>query len=698
MKQKLFLCCFALLCGANIFAHDFEVGGIYYNFLGGDSVAVTYGDRKYSSGDYSGVVIIPSTISYNDTTYRVTSIGDYAFLRCSTLTTITIPESVTSIGNSAFADCYNLASITLPEGVTSIGSSVFSNCYELASINLPNGITSISDDAFSSCSKLISITIPESVTSIGASAFNKCENLDSITIPNKVTEINALTFCECTILKQVILPTGLISIGNSAFAGCRSLRDVIIPNSVTTIDIAAFKGTNSLSSITIGSGVTTIGHDAFKDSYKYLNLNYTGDISSWCSISFSSKDANPLSYASNFRINNESIHDLVIPDSVTSIGAYAFYRCKSLSSITIPKSIRSIGSDAFNDCSSTLSIYCFLPTAFNITSTTFSKSTPIYVWEEKIETLKSIPNWQQMNLQPIVEFDYDGISYKRIGNDSIELISKRGYYAPDYTGDINIPSVIQPGDMDLYVTSIGASAFYNCSGLRSVTIPESVATISFSAFHGCTALTGITIPNSVTEMGESAFEGCTKMRTLHIGNGLTEFPSKAFAGCTGLLNLTVRAEMPPYLQTNTFQNVSRTLLVHVPCSAIGYYKAAYYWNEFTNYEESFLLDFLVRPSAPEQGSTLIIQHPTCQNITTIFKAIPNNGYKFVEWNDGNTDNPRTEYISEDIEYVAVFASINSTIENAHVNNQSSVRKILENGTIYIIRGDEKYMIDGRRVE
>ena len=154
----------------------FEVDGINYNINeDGESVEVT----SYY-GSYSGDIVIPSTVTYDNKTYSVTSIGNDAFYWCTSLTSISIPEGVTSIGTHAFSGCSSLTSISIPEGVTSIGGYAFSGCSSLTSISIPEGVTSIGNLTFAYCSSLTSISIPESVTSIGDWAFGWCSALTSI--------------------------------------------------------------------------------------------------------------------------------------------------------------------------------------------------------------------------------------------------------------------------------------------------------------------------------------------------------------------------------------------------------------------------------------------------------------------------------------------------------------------------------------
>ena len=218
--KKLVTLLLALVATTALWAYDFEVDGIYYNILTDktNEVGVTSGDLH---GGYSGSVTIPASVTYNGTTYSVTSIGEKAFYGCTGLTSITIPNSVTSIGESAFYGCsvtnpvYNVhcfaympisyeGAYTIPEGIKQIAGGAFRNCSGLTSITIPNSVTSIGDGAFWGCSRLTSVTIPNSVTSIGEGAFYECSGLTSVTIGNSVTSIGDYAFCECESLKEVI--------------------------------------------------------------------------------------------------------------------------------------------------------------------------------------------------------------------------------------------------------------------------------------------------------------------------------------------------------------------------------------------------------------------------------------------------------------------------------------------------------------
>ena len=266
MKKLMMILC-TILC-ANILAAQiqFTSGGLKYEVIDNNSVKVA----RQNSSDISGSVIIPSTVTYNGTTYSVTSIGDYAFSYCSGLTSVTIPNSVTSIGGSVFYGCSGLTSVTIGNSVTSIGGFEFYGCSALTSVTIGNSVTSIGGFAFAYCSALTSVTIGNSVTSIGVGAFHGCSGLTSVTIPNSVTSIGERAFYGCSGLTSVTIPNSVTSIGNSAFYGCSGLTSVTIPNSVTSIGNEAFYACSGLTSVTIPNSVTSIGDRAF---YECLNLS-----------------------------------------------------------------------------------------------------------------------------------------------------------------------------------------------------------------------------------------------------------------------------------------------------------------------------------------------------------------------------------------------------------------------------------------
>ena len=450
--------------------------------------ADTYGDFNYSVLDdgtvtitrYSGSakkVDIPKTIDGKS----VTSIGDCAFSNCTSLTSITIPNSVTGIGANAFEYCSNITSLTIPDSVTSIGYGAFNGCTSLTSITIPNG-----------------------VTSIGGSAFEGTALLDKQTTPVKYAD-SWVVNCDSDV-ENVIIKSGTKGIANSAFSWCSSLKSITIPDSVTSIGYNAFFNCTSLKSITIPDSVTSIGESAF-DSCSNLtaidvevgNNNYT----SVNGVLFNKGKTELICYPAgktdkSYNIPNSvtsidyqaftyctSLKSITIPDSVTSIGEFAFENCKSLTSITIPNSATEIGFGAFSGCASLISIT--IPNSVtSIGNVAFSDCTSL--------TSITIPN-----------------SVTEIGSSAFSRCT-------------SLTSITIPDS----VTSIGDWAFSGCTSLTSITIPDSVTSIDSSAFGGCSSLKSITIPNSVTSIGYYAFYGCTSLTSVTIPKSVTGIDDWAF--------------------------------------------------------------------------------------------------------------------------------------------------------------------------
>ena len=648
---------------------------IYYKWANEakTELAVSYRGSKYDSysNEYTGNVIIPESVDYNGNTYPVTSIGSYAFSYCFDLTSVTIPNSVTSIGESAFSTCSGLATIVseiktpfgignivelfysvtviVPVGtkadyqsrgwsmrivevgegglvgsrieiegiyysirenntaaissvnrsisgaleissqvdfngkkydVTSIGFEVFHYCSDLTSVTIPGSVTSIGEWAFDHCTGLTSITIPNSVTSIGSNAFQNCTNLTSVTIPSSVTSISDQTFYYCTSLTSVTIPNSVTSIGSNAFLDCIKLASVTIPYSVTSIGNAAFANCRGLTSVTIPSSVTSIGSSAF----------------SGC----------------------KGLTSIIIPDKVTSINDYTFEKCSGLTSVTIPKNITSIGESAFKDCSGLNTIISEIETPFEIGYIADYSATLIVPAGTKA-AYQSTAGWSSFT--KILEvgeggfvgykFEVDGIYYT-IGENNTAALD---YANRSISGAVEIPSQVEFNGKKYDVTSIGEWTFANCTGLTSITIPNSVTSIGSEAFSLCSALTSVTIPNSVTSIGGKAFEYCSGLTSVKVPvtdysafcnnkvinlirtaigkliqlidnegteiteyivpNDVTSIGESAFRGCSGLTSVTIGNSVSS-IGESAFNGCSGLTSVTIPNSVTSIGEYAFY--------------------------------------------------------------------------------------------------------------------------
>ena len=272
MKRTLLLIC-TLLCANVLLAQSsqFLDGQLYYEPTSTNEVSVS----GYYKTNPPTVLTIPSTVTNNGTTYTVTSIGNSAFLNngedvneiyCTSLTSVTIPNSVTSIGNYAFKGCVYLTSVTIPNSVTSIGNSAFDGCSNLTSVNIPNSVTSIGKSAFQRCERLTSVTLSENITTIAEEMFYFCGGLQSITIPDGVTSIEKNAFRRCGI-RTITIPSSVTSIGEFAFRLCTRLTTVTIPSSVTSIGDSAFSQCTVLDSVvSLADPAPSIGDLVFIDT------------------------------------------------------------------------------------------------------------------------------------------------------------------------------------------------------------------------------------------------------------------------------------------------------------------------------------------------------------------------------------------------------------------------------------------------
>ena len=446
----------------------------------------------------------------------VTHIYEDAFNNNDNITEIIFPETLLTIGSYAFYDCDSLTSVVIGDSVTSIGYETFYFCRKLTSIVIGDSVTSIGSNAFYYCSSLTSVVIGDSVTSIGSNAFYQCYNLTSVVIPDSVTSIGSNTFWGCSKLKfnEYENCKYIGSATNPYFAlieGINSnLSSITIHNDAKIIADYAFHDYARLTSVVIGDSVTSIGYDAFYKCSSLTNI-YITNLAGWCNVTGA---GNLMCYGSsskNLYVNNEFVTELVIPDSVTSIGDYAFYYCSSLTSVVIGDSVTSIGYVAFNGCSSLTSVV--IPNSVtSIVSYAFSNCSSL----SEVNYLGTIDQWAE------IEFD--------------------GYYANPlgYAMQLKINGEVVTEVNLTSTTKVSKYAFSGCRSLTSVVIGDSVTSIGSNAFYYCSSLTSVVIGDSVTSIDERAFYGCSGLTSVVIGDSVTSIGERAFYDCSGLTSIRYR--------------------------------------------------------------------------------------------------------------------------------------------------------------
>ena len=386
-KLKYLFTALLLLCSTTAFAEEVTIDGIKYDVITDTKQAtVISGDTKYS-----GDVVIPSEITYNNVTCSVTSIGESAFYACDAITSITIPNSVTSIGESAFSSCSGLKEVHINDlaawcSIDFVSNSanplwyahnLYLNNELVTELVIPNGVTSIKKNAFYYCSGLTSVTIPNSVTSIGWSAFFSCSKLTSVTIGNSVTSIEWSAFEDCSGLTSITIPNSVTNIGEEAFYNCKGLKTVI-----------------NLSNLTFSKGSSSNGYIAYyaDNVYNDPNGSIEGDYI-FCKLN----NVNTLvGYL-------DSETELTLPADYKGesyvIGASAFYGNNTITSITIPNSVTSIGEQAFSDCENLTDVYCLATDVPSTNSNAFDGSYPEYmtlhVPAEAIDSYKATEPWSE---------------------------------------------------------------------------------------------------------------------------------------------------------------------------------------------------------------------------------------------------------------------------------------------------------------
>lgn len=501
-----------IVCTQNSTAHTYATQKKITTLL----TAGTVGEDGYWSLDFSTGILTIETLENGYTTkspapwyeYRkyikqiyfaneIFDIGYYAFYDCYNLKEVTIPKTVTTIGEAAFLGCSSLVTVNVL-GDAKFGHSCFANCVSLKNINIPFGINSIGgSEVFLNCVSLENIFIPTNITEISETVFSGCDNLVLMVINASVAHQFAVenniphtlfigegidySFDADTgvltingqgemydfkapeqapwyeykdSIKTIEISEGIVHIGSNAFVGCTKIKSFDIPDNIESIGARAFSSCSSLLDITVGDGIKSIGANAF-DGCTRLKRIYINDLANWCGVEFGS-NANPLSNGGILYIDGNVTNDIIIPDGVTAVAPNAFIGCVNIKNVTIPEGVTTIGESAFWGCSAltTVSIPSTVQTigkqAFNLCQ----KLKNVYISD--LSSWLSI-GFENYNANPL-------------------YIAENLYIDGELTSDLIIPDG---------TTEIAPMAFYDFQGFDYVYVPASVTTVGEDAFYFC---------------------------------------------------------------------------------------------------------------------------------------------------------------------------------------------------------------------
>ena len=467
---------------------SFEENGLYYEPTSGKTVKLV--QHPDGTNRYSGNIQIPDKVKCNDRYYIVDEIGGSAFSYCTTLTSVSIPNSVTLIGGDAFLGCTSLSSITIPNSVTLIGGDAFLGCTSLSSITIPNSVTQIGSGAFSYCTSLSAVTIPNSVTQIGSWAFYGCTALSAINVDSKNAD-----YCSEDGVLYNKAKTELIK-----YPEGKPDSSFTIPNSVTKLELSDLPGltvlniTNSVTKLSLSnlSGLTALN---IPNSVTDLVLTNMPGLTAL-------NIPNSVTSLSLSNIPKTSL--LNIPNSVTYL---SLGNMPGLTSLNIPNSVTDLSLSDMNEI-----------TSLNVPNTV------------KYLTLYSCTSLKTVDLQEgalqNVRFSYCSALTSVNIPDCVTKLSSLGAFS----GCTSLTRVKLPKGL----TEIPDYTFYGCKSLTKISrLPATVTKIGENAFYGCRSLEEIEIPAGVTEIPKGTFCGCRSLKTIEMP-GVTKIGDMAFACCPNL--------------------------------------------------------------------------------------------------------------------------------------------------------------------
>ena len=636
------------------------------------------------------VVAIGKDVFKNNTRLRmvvfpdtVTKIGNYAFYGCTNLSSITFGDGLVELGTKSFYGCTSLTAISLPDSVTRISYGAFDKCTRLANVKLSQNLEQLDGRAFSGCDALTSITIPKKVATSykadisdygytgGRGAFNgnanlksvtfeegstviagnllaNCPGIETIVIPDSVTEIGEYAFYHCINLKDVKLSSALTTINTRAFNDCIALPEIEIPDSVTRISYGVFDGCTALADVKLSRNLVQLDGRAFSgcDALTSITIpkkvatSYKADISDYgytggrgafngnANLKSVTFEEGSTVIAGNLLANCPGIETIVIPDSVTEIGEYAFYHCINLKDVKLSSALTTINTQAFNDCSSLLAI--------TVPDSVTSMGSAVFANCTSLADV-TLPNTRQIIMSRT--FESCSSLEKIVLPETVTRIQENAFENCTALKEIVWSKAL---------TTIDANAFLNCDALVEVSIPATVTSMGNHVFRDCDALTTVVIPDSVTSMGTNVFYDCDALTSVKLGSGITTIPVSTFEHCDVLESIVIPRRVTTIGNT-AFKDCVKFTSITIPRSvtsissnAFSYPAKMTIYGVAGTYAETFAKDNSIKFVAKEVSATAVTLNTTELTISkgasaTLFLTVtPEDFTDAVSWKSSNT--------------------------------------------------------------
>ena len=636
------------------------------------------------------VVAIGKDVFKNNTRLRmvvfpdtVTKIGNYAFYGCTNLSSITFGDGLVELGTKSFYGCTSLTAISLPDSVTRISYGAFDKCTRLANVKLSQNLEQLDGRAFSGCDALTSITIPKKVATSykadisdygytgGRGAFNgnanlksvtfeegstviagnllaNCPGIETIVIPDSVTEIGEYAFYHCINLKDVKLSSALTTINTRAFNDCIALPEVEIPDSVVKISYGAFDGCTALADVKLSRNLVQLDGRAFSgcDALTSITIpkkvatSYKADISDYgytggrgafngnANLKSVTFEEGSTVIAGNLLANCPGIETIVIPDSVTEIGEYAFYHCINLKDVKLSSALTTINTQAFNDCSSLLAI--------TVPDSVTSMGSAVFANCTSLADV-TLPNTRQIIMSRT--FESCSSLEKIVLPETVTRIQENAFENCTALKEIVWSKAL---------TTIDANAFLNCDALVEVSIPATVTSMGNHVFRDCDALTTVVIPDSVTSMGTNVFYDCDALTSVKLGSGITTIPVSTFEHCDVLESIVIPRRVTTIGNT-AFKDCVKFTSITIPRSvtsissnAFSYPAKMTIYGVAGTYAETFAKDNNIRFVDKQVNATAVTLSSKELTLSkgasaTLFLTVtPEDFTDEVSWKSGNT--------------------------------------------------------------